>query len=336
MSELLTLTVYFGERMRVADSLLADAMLDLFGRRQVATSLLLRGVEGFGLRHHLRTDSSLSLSEDLPAVAVAVDTATQIEQLRTEVATLVTRGLVSVAPAVTDPAEVAGAGSVKLTLYLRRQDRSAGLPAYAAACDVLYRHGVDGASALLGVDGTLAGSRHRARFFARNADVPLQIVAVGSLESIAEAAAELRGVLPEPFVTLAPVRVCKRDGVAVDGPPDDVSGSHQLTVFTSEAQLHRGRPIHREITRRLRGSGARGVTTLRGIWGYHLPHQPHGDRPLRLGRHVPTVTVVIDEPERIARSYEIIDELTNEHGLVTAAPLSAQWPPGPDSRGASR
>jgi PII-like signaling protein len=36
-----------------------------------------------------------------------------------------------------------------------------------------------------------------------------------------------------------------------------------------------------------------------------------------LGRHVPTVTIVIDTPERIAGAYGIIDELTSERGLVT-------------------
>ena len=35
---------------------------------------MLRGAEGFGLKHHLRTDRLLTLSEDLPLVSVAVDT----------------------------------------------------------------------------------------------------------------------------------------------------------------------------------------------------------------------------------------------------------------------
>ena len=317
-----TLTAYFGERMRVADALLADALLDRFAGSGVAASMLLRGVEGFGLRHHLRTDSSLSLSEDLPAVAVAFDTAARIEQLHPEVRALVSRGFVSVTPAGTEPAELADATAVRLTVYLRRQDRIGGRPAHVAVCAALHDRGVDGASALLGVDGTLHGTRHRARFFARNSDVPMQVVAVGSLDSVTGALAELRTLLNEPIVTLTPVRVCKRDGVTVEGPPAEASGWQQLTVFTSEAQLFRGRPIHREITRRLRSSGARGATTLRGIWGYHLPHAPHGDRPLRLGRHVPTVTIAIDECDRIARSYEIIDALTGEHGLVTSAPVT--------------
>ena len=41
--------------------------------------MILRGVEGFGVKHRLRTDRLLTLSEDLPLVAVAVDTRARID-----------------------------------------------------------------------------------------------------------------------------------------------------------------------------------------------------------------------------------------------------------------
>jgi PII-like signaling protein len=42
-----------------------------------------------------------------------------------------------------------------------------------------------------------------------------------------------------------------------------------------------------------------------------------------MGRHVPAVTIVIDSPERIATAFPIVDELTAEHGLVTAETIPA-------------
>lgn len=42
-ADCLKLTAYFGERKRAADAFVADALLDLFGRHEVATSILLRG-----------------------------------------------------------------------------------------------------------------------------------------------------------------------------------------------------------------------------------------------------------------------------------------------------
>ena len=93
-------------------------------------------------------------------------------------------------------------------------------------------------------------------------------------------------------------------------------------VYTSEVMKHQGQPVHRAIVRRLRSTGIRGTTTLRGIWGFHGDHAPHGDRLLQLGRHVPAVTIVIDTPDRIGRAYAIIDELTTERGLVTCETIS--------------
>lgn len=77
----LKLTAYFEERQRSGGRFLTDAMLDLYEQRGVATSIVLRGIGGFGSRHHLRSDQSLSLSEDPPVAVVAVDTTTTVEGL---------------------------------------------------------------------------------------------------------------------------------------------------------------------------------------------------------------------------------------------------------------
>jgi Uncharacterized ACR, COG1993 len=57
---------------------------------------------------------------------------------------------------------------------------------------------------------------------------------------------------------------------------------------------------------------------LREMWGFHGEAAPHGDRLLQLGRRVPVVTITIDTPDRIATSFDIIDELTAKHGVVTS------------------
>jgi PII-like signaling protein len=91
----LKLTTYFGERHRTTDRFVADALLDLYGRNEVQTSVMLRGAEGFGLKHHLRTDRLLTLSEDLPLVSVAVDTRPRIEELLDEVMAIKRHGLIT-------------------------------------------------------------------------------------------------------------------------------------------------------------------------------------------------------------------------------------------------
>jgi PII-like signaling protein len=324
------LTSYFGERHRSGDRFTADALIELYGRHELAASILLRGTEGFGLKHHLRTDRSLTLSEDLPLIAVAVDTRSRIETVLPQAVELSAPGLVTLERArlltdITGAGWSPGAGAAKLTIYLGRQERVGRVPAYVAVCDLLHRRGLDGATTLLGVDGTAFGRRERAAFFSRNAEVPMMVITVGSGERIGAVLPELGPLLRRPLVTAERVRICKRDGRLLAAPPalpgpdgDGMALWHKLMVFTSEALTHHGEPVHRAMVRRLRSAGLSGATTQRGIWGFHGDRAPHGDRLLQLGRHVPVVTTVIDTSDRIATAFSVIDELTRERGLVTS------------------
>ena len=343
VADALKLTTYFGERQRVQGRFLADVQLDLYGRHGVATSVLLRGAEGFGHEHHLRTDRLLTLSEDLPLVSVAVDTRPRIEAVLDDLRSVQRSGLITLerarllrdglgAAALPDELHEA----TKLTVYVGRRERVGRTPAFVAVCDLLYRRGVAGATVLLGVDGTAHGHRRRARLV-RTVDVPMMIIAVGSGERIGPVLPERGALLRRPLATLERVRVCKRDGELVARPHalpgTDAHGLplwQKLMVFTSEDTLHDGLPVHRAIVRRLRRSGARGATALRGVWGFAGSRRPHGDRVFQLGRRVPVLTVVVDSPERIAASFAVVDELTGAHGVVTSEMVPALARADPD------
>jgi PII-like signaling protein len=340
----LKLTAYFGERQRaVGDGarFLADTMLDLFGSSDVATSVMLRGIASFGPRHELRSDISLSLSEDPAVTVAAVDVEPKIRSLVDDVAAMTDRGLLTLerarlvtrqrgTDALSDFDGHKG-DAAKLTVYVGRQERVAGKLAYYAICDLLHRHGFAGAIALLGVDGTAHGERYRAHFFGRNVNVPLMIIAVGSTEQVSAAATELDAVVPNPLLTVERVRLCKRDGELFGRPqqlpPTDDQGRtlwQKLMVYTGEGATRDGLPVHRAIIQRLLHSGtARGATVLRGIWGFHGDHKPHGDKLFQLARRVPVTTIIVDTPESIARSFDIVDELTDRHGLVTSEMVPA-------------
>jgi PII-like signaling protein len=331
----LVLSAYFGERSRAGNRLLSDALLDLYEQRGVRMSVLLRGAQGFGAKHRLRTDRLLTLSEDLPVVAVAVDRRERVQSLSDEVAQLMRHGLVTVESAHMPPptgdcvrstSAPHIADALKLTVYVGRHERVERRPAFVAVCQLLHERGVVGATVLLGVDGTNAGHRRRARFFARNEQVPTMVLAVGQGRRLSDSARELQRLLPDALLTVEQVRVCKRDGELLQAPHNaadaQANGAHawqKLTVVTSEAALYDGRrAVHIELVRRLRETRIAGATSLRGVWGFHGEHPPHGDRLLSFRRHVPVVTIAIDRPERIAFAFELADELTRERGLVTS------------------
>ncbi len=328
----LKLTTYFGERDRTEGGLLANELLDIFGGHRVQASLLLRGAEGFGRLHHRHTDRLLSLSEDLPVVSIAVDDRERIESMLDLVLQIKRRGLITLERARLLSGEIGQiqvpeplGEATKLTVYVGRQERVRRTPAFIAVCDLLHRRGIDGATVLLGVDGGGRGRRARAEFFSRNADVPMMIIAVGSGERIARVLPELGELLSEPLLTLERVRVCKRDGQLL-ATPHELPGADEhglalwqkLMIHTTVSATHEGHPLHLAIIRRLRESDAAGATSLRGVWGFHGSHAAHGDKLFQLRRHIPVITIVIDTPGKIARSFQIIDELTTERGLVTS------------------
>lgn len=344
----LKLTAYFAERQRCGSQFLAESMLDLFAQRHVATSVMLRGIAGFGQHHIIRTDESLTLSEDPSVMVAAVDGADTINGLVDDVVGMTGSGLITMEHArlldgdvslVTMPDGVNAGDAVKLTLYVGRNRRVNGEPAYKAVCDVLHTNGFAGVSVFLGVDGTVHGERRQARFIARNLDVPLMIIAIGSAAQMQAARPQLAPLLQRPLVTLERARLCKREGVLLSAPPvlpevDDRGRPlwQKMMIFTSEASRHGGVPIHRALVRRLWESGAGGATVLRGIWGYHGDRKPHGDKLIQFGRQVPVMTVVIGSPARIARSFEIVDELTESSGLVSCEMVPAALSTGDGQR----
>lgn len=324
----LTLTTYSGERHRVGGVLVADALLSLYGRRGVQASVLLRGIEGYGVERHRHTDRLLSLSEDLPVVSIAVDTRERIMAVAEEQAQFAGLGLMTLERVrlLTEGGEPSGAGEQsKLTLYVGRLDRVGGRPAFVAICELLVARGLAGATVLLGVDGTVRGERRRARFLGANRGVPMMIVAVGSSRAIAAAVAELHHVLPAPLMTVERVQVCKREGVRLGEPAPSperdelgIALWRKLTIYSSEQASHEGSPLHVSLVRALAAGGVRGATCVRGIWGFHGDHAPHGDRLLALRRRVPVVTTVVEAPDRIAAAFAIVDAHTHHTGLVTS------------------
>ena len=309
-SDCLKLNVYFGESDRIEGRLLSDELLDLFEQHSLQAAVLMRAIEGFGIKQKLRTDRFLTLSEDLPLVAIAVDERSSIEALLPRVRELVDGGLITLERARLLHGEL-GPGALpqadheatKLTLYLGRDERVSGRPAYLAVVDHLRRHGLSGATVLLGVDGITRRRRQRARFFSQNAAVPLMLISVGSGAAVAASLEGLGQLVADPIATLERVRVCKRDG----------------------------RPLHLQLIRRLREEGASGATALRGVWGFSGDHPPHGDRLLALRRQVPVLTTIVDTPDRVRRWFDIVDDLTNAAGLVTSELVPAFLAVGPEA-----
>jgi PII-like signaling protein len=333
----LKLDVYLGESLRVGGRLACDALMDCFERHELEVAALYRGIEGFGLGRRIHTERFPDISTDLPLIAEAIDTRERIEAVLGEIDSIVDRGLVTLEHsrlAVGEdvrgaefPAGVGAAG--RLTIYCGRGERTGSVRSYRAVVDLLRGHGAGGATVLLGVDGMHGGARQRAGLLRRNVDVPMAIIAVGPPAVLQEALAALPEVLARPIANLERIAVVKHDGELleplplVDDPDDEPPLWMALRVYTRASAHTRGGALYTTLTRELRRAGGAGITTLRGEWGFSSDERPFGDRIATWASHLPTYTVLVDRPRRIAELWPLVDEITAEHGVVTAALVPA-------------
>jgi PII-like signaling protein len=352
--ECTVLTSYLSERQRAEGAISSEALVGLYARRRTATSIVLRGIEGFR-RQRPRVGRSLPQAAGSALTVIAIDTGLDVDGMVEETLRLARPRLVTLERArlLSGELEPVRLGeepgdATRLTVYCRQRDRASQIPAFEAACDLLYRrriagatvlsgiYGANGADGADGVNGTYpapATTQH-AQFLRRDADAPVMVVAVGAGDRIALLLPELGAMFRRPLMTIEKVRLCKRDGQFVSRPETargtatgaGMLAQFKLTVYTSEAARHDGHPVHRAIVASLNSAGISGATTVRGIWGYHGDHAPHGDHFPPRARHVPVVTTVIAAAEQISAAFDAIDPHTAERGLVTAEAVLAARP----------
>jgi PII-like signaling protein len=89
------LRIFIGESDRWHNRSLADALLEMLRAEGLAGATVLRGVAGFGAHSRIHTAHVLRLSEDLPIVIEAVDTAEQISKVLPKLNEMVGEGLVT-------------------------------------------------------------------------------------------------------------------------------------------------------------------------------------------------------------------------------------------------
>lgn len=324
MSEHLKLVVHHGERARSGGRLTGDAVMAAIAGAGVAAAVSLRGVEGFGAHHRLRTDRLLTLSDDLPLVTVAVGPATAVAPLATEVADLVPSGLLTLERVALpglglddDLFRAAGGGTVKLTVLCARR----ALRAVAAA---LVAEGAAGVTALVGVDGVLVGGRRRGSVRGNGRDVPAAVIAVGPSGALLRALPRVRGAAGEHVLCLERVNVVRRAGAAV-GPlpvvPERDAAGLGLWQRVLVALGADDRAAHR-LVRDLRAAGCAGATALRGAFAT-FGGAVHEERALALRRRAPVHLTVVDTPAAVHGVWPAIEAATARDGLVTCETLPA-------------
>ncbi|MGE0028736.1 MAG: DUF190 domain-containing protein [Thermoleophilia bacterium] len=324
MSEHLKLVVHHGERARTGGRLTGDAVMEAIAGAGVAAAVALRGVEGFGAHHRLRTDRLLTLSDDLPLITLAVGPATAVAPLATAVAALVPSGLLTLERVALpglglddDLFPSTARGTAKLTVLCGRA-------ALRPVADALVAEGAAGVTALVGVDGVLAAGRRRGSVRGNGRGVPAAVIAVGPAPALLRAMPRVRGAAGDHVLCLERVNLIRRAGAAV-GPlpvvPERDAAGLGLWQRVLVALGAEDRAAHR-LVRDLRAAGCAGATALRGAFAT-FGGAVHEERLLALRRRAPVQLTIIDTPAAVHRVWPVIEAATARDGLVTCETLPA-------------
>jgi PII-like signaling protein len=94
----LRLRIFVQESLRHEHQPLYAALVALARRENLAGATVFRGIEGFGLHHHLHTTRLVDVSDDLPIVVEMVDTVAAINRVLPLLERLVPHGTATVTP----------------------------------------------------------------------------------------------------------------------------------------------------------------------------------------------------------------------------------------------
>lgn len=90
----------------------------------------------------------------------------------------------------------------------------------------------------------------------------------------------------------------------------------RMTVYISETDQFRHRPLYTEIVHRAHAAGLAGACVIRGCEGFGASSRIHTSRLLSLSEDLPALVIVIDKPGRIREFLPQVQEMVTK-GLIT-------------------
>lgn len=105
----------------------------------------------------------------------------------------------------------------------------------------------------------------------------------------------------------------------------------RLTIYISENDQFRHRPLYTEIVHRAHAAGLAGASVVRGCEGFGASSRIHTSRLLSLNESLPVVIIIIDRPERIRGFLPQVGELV-VNGLITVDEVEVIRRDGPPTR----
>lgn len=98
--------------------------------------------------------------------------------------------------------------------------------------------------------------------------------------------------------------------------PEIARNARRLTIYIGESDRWQGKPLYAALLEALKKEGVAGATVTRGVAGFGAHSRIHTAAILRLSEDLPLRIEVIDSPEKIDHTVDLVAPMVRE-GLIT-------------------
>ena len=211
--------------------------------------------------------------------------------------------------------------AVKVTIYLSEGSTRHGVPIYSCVLDLLFYHGVSGATVIKGIAGFGADHHmHSASLVDISDHLPLKIEFIESREKVDSLLGKLEEIVGSGLIELQETTVAKPAEVSKPAKPQPahlkIEGKAQMMrIYLSEEDRWQDKPLYKALVEAMRANDIAGVTVYRGILGYGAHRRVHKEKPLLSSHHGSVMLSAVDTSEKLHAFLPLVDRMVEE-GLV--------------------
>ena len=209
----------------------------------------------------------------------------------------------------------------KVTIFVNEDAQSHATPLYEAILTFLLHKGVAGATATRAMAGFGAHQvMHTTKIEVLTEHLPIRIEFIETPEKVNELLPTLYDMVTDGLIEVQDTQVLKaakkERRAAPKVPHQEKRGKATLMrIYLGESDKWHGEPLYDAIVNRLRMMDVAGATVYRGVMGYGAKGHTHKQSFWHLSRDLPVMISVIDEPEKVARASDAIEEMIGD-GLI--------------------
>src|SRR5579883_3062070 len=209
----------------------------------------------------------------------------------------------------------------KVTIFINEDAQHHRTALHDSIMTFLMHKGVGGATATRAFSGFGAHQTlHTPKIEVLTEHLPIRIEFIETPEKVDELLPTLYDMVTDGLIEVQDTQVlkaAKKERRAAPKLPhhEKRAKATLMRIYLGESDKWHGEPLYDAIVKRLRMMDVAGATVYRGVMGYGAKGHTHKQSFWHPSRDLPVMISVIDEPEKVARASDAIEEMIGD-GLI--------------------